>query len=297
VFTRRKRKEAGLGTSSSSPTTLSEREDHPGIGKTKMTTSPKRLARIAGVLYLLVGIFGGFAEVYVEPKMYVAGNAAATAGNVVANSGLVRMGVVADLLDQTFFIFLVLTLYILLKHVHKSVARAMVVLVALAVGISCLNTVFLFEGLRVATGAVNLAALGTGGSNALVLLLLDTQHYGLLIAQIFFGLWLVPLGYLAYKSSGMLPKWLGVVLIVGGVCYLVDLLAAYLVPNFGQDIHTFVVIPSAIAEISMVVYLLAIGVKTVPRRTGARRAKAKRSVPAAILRKEREVWRTARSYR
>ena len=223
--------------------------------------SPKRLARIAGVLYLLVGIFGGFAEGYVEPKMYVAGNAAATAWNVVANSGLVRIGVVADLLDGTVFIFLAMTLYILLKHVHKSAARAMLVLVALATGITCLVAVFEFEGLRVATGAVNLAAFGTGGSNALVLLLLDTQHYGLLIAQIFFGLWLVPLGYLAYKS-GMFPKALGVLLGVGGACYLVDMLAAFLVPDFGKAIHGYVTIPSALAEIWMVGYLLVVGVKT-----------------------------------
>jgi hypothetical protein len=233
----------------------------PTEGETTMN-SPKRLARIAGVLYLLVGIFGGFAEGFVEPKMYAAGNAAATAGNVVANAGLVRMGVVADLLDQTFFIFLAMALYILLKHVHKNVARAMVIIVALAVGITCLNTVFEFEGLRVATGAVNLTALGTGGSHALVLLLLDTQHYGILIAQIFFGLWLIPLGYLAYKSAGWFPRWLGVLLVVGGVCYLVDLLALFLVPDFGQTIHTFIVIPSALAEISMVLYLLVIGVKT-----------------------------------
>src|ERR1700730_9262450 len=119
-------------------------------------TSPKRLARIAGFLYLLVGIFGGFAEGYVEPKMYVAGNAAATAGNVVANSGLVRLGVVADLLDQTFFVFLALVLYILLRHVRKSVARAMLVLVALAAGISGLSVLFEFEALRVAVGAVNM---------------------------------------------------------------------------------------------------------------------------------------------
>ncbi len=225
-------------------------------------SSPKRLARIAGVLYLLVGIFGGFAEGFVEPKVYVAGDAAATAGNVVANAGLVRLGVVSDLADQTVFIFLALTLYVLLKHVNKSVARAMVVFVALAVGISCLNAVFEFEGLRVATGAVNLSALGATGSNAVVLLLLDAQHYGLLTAQIFFGLWLVPLGYLAYKSSGWFPKWLGVLLIVGGVCYLVDLLAAFLAPDIGQSIHAFIVIPSALAEISMVLYLLVIGVRT-----------------------------------
>ena len=223
--------------------------------------STKRLARIAGVLYLLVGISGGFAEGFVEPKMYVAGNAAATAGNVVANSGLVRLGVVADLFDATIFIFLALTLYTVLKEVHRSAARAMLVLVALAAGLSCSAAVLEFEGLRVATGAVNLSALGTAGSNAQVLLLLDAQHYGLLAAQIFFGLWLAPLGYLAYKS-GMFFKPLGVLLVVGAACYLGDMLTAFLLPDVGGTIHSYVTIPSAIAEIWMVGYLLVVGVKT-----------------------------------
>ncbi len=244
-----------------------------------MTTSSKRLARIAGVLYLFVGIFGGFAEGYVEPKMYVAGNAAASAGNVVANSGLVRLGVVSDLLDQTFFVFLVLALYVLLRHVNQNVARAMLVLVAIAATITCLNTVFEFEALRVATGAVNLGA----ASNAQVLLLLDTQHYGIFIAQIFFGLWLVPLGYLAYRSRGMFPKWLGVLLIVGGVCYLVDLLALFLAPDFDKVIHGFITIPSAIAEITMVLYLLIFGVMaTKPAERIPEPAEPAERIPAAV---------------
>jgi hypothetical protein len=224
--------------------------------------SPKRLARTAGGLYLLVGIFGGFAEGFVEPKMYAAGNAAATAGNVVANSGLLRLGVAADLMDGMFFVFTALALYMLLKDVHKSAARAMLVFVALAAAITCGSAVFEFEGLRVATGGVNAATLGIGGSNAVVLLLLDAQHYGLLTAQIFFGLWLAPLGYLAYKS-GWFPKALGVVLIVASACYLVDMLAAFLVPGFDQKIHALIVVPCAIAEIWMVLYLLVVGVKAV----------------------------------
>jgi hypothetical protein len=224
--------------------------------------SPKPLARIAGVLYLLVGIFGGFAEGYVDPRMYVAGNAAATSGNVVANSDLVRLGVVSHLLDAVFFVFLAMTLYILLRPIHTSMARAMLVLVVLATAIISLNAVFLFEGLRVATDSYYATAFGATGSNALVLLLLDTQHYGTLSAQVFFGLWLVPLGYLAYKSAGLFPKWLGVLLVVGGVCYLIDLLAAFLVPDLSKTIHTPIVIPCAIAEISMVIYLLVVGVKT-----------------------------------
>ena len=228
----------------------------------KLTDSEsKKTARIAGVLYLLVGIFGGFAEGFVEPRMYVAGDASATTLNVVANAGLVRLGVVAELLDQTFFVFLAMTLYLLLKHVRQSVAMAMLVLVALAAGVASLNTVFLFEGLQVATQGSYQAAFGAAGVNALVLLLLDIQHHGLLVAQVFFGLWLVPLGYLAHKS-GLFPKALGIVLVVGGGCYLVDLLAAFLVPELGQRIHAFVVIPCAIAEIWMLLYLLVVVVRT-----------------------------------
>jgi len=137
----------------------------------------------------------------------------------------------------------------------------MVVFTAIGAGITLLNEIFEFEGLRAATGAVNLASLGPAGSHALVLLLLDTQHYGFLIAQIFFGLWLLPLGYLAYKS-GMFHKALGVLLVAGGFCYLVGTLAAFLAPTSGQQINTFITIPSAIAEITMVLYLLVMGVRT-----------------------------------
>jgi len=103
---------------------------------------------------------------------------------------------------------------------------------------------------------------GRRGSNAVVQLLLDTQHYGLLTAQIFFGLWLVPLGYLAYKSPWF-PKALGVLLVVGGGCYLVDLFAAFLAPGLAKNIHVLIVIPCTIAELWMVGYLLVVGVKTV----------------------------------
>lgn len=225
-------------------------------------TSPKYLARIAGIFYLLVGIFGGFAEGFGDPKMYAAGNAAATTGNVLANPGLVRIIVAAHLLDGIFFVLTAMALYILLEHVHKSMARAMLVFVAVAVGMISLNAVFQFEGLQVATNSAYVTAFGAAGSNALVLLLLDIQHYGTLSAQVFFGLWLAPLGYLAYKS-GLFPKALGLVLVAATVSYLVDLFAAFLVPDLSKQIHLFMGIVPAIAEIWMVVYLLVVGVKTV----------------------------------
>jgi hypothetical protein len=196
-------------------------------------------------------------------KVYAAGDAATTAANVVANSGLVRIGVVADLFQATEWVFLAMALWLLLRHVNANAANAMVVLVAVGAGITCLNDVLQFESVRVATEASYVAALGAASSSALVLLLLEMHHYGFLIAQIFFGLWLVPLGYLAYKSA-MFPKALGILLVVGGACYLVGLLAVFLVPDVGETINVFVTIPSAIAEISMVLYLLIKGVRSSP---------------------------------
>ena len=219
----------------------------------------KRLARIAGLLYLINGIVAGFAYGFVVTRMYVPGNASATAGNVLANQGLVRLGVVADLFQATEWIFLAMALYLLLQHVHQNAGRAMVVLVAIGAAITCLNDVFEFVAVRVATDGSYAAAFGATGSNALVLLLFDIQHYGFLIAQIFFGLWLMPLGFLAYRS-GMFPKALGVLLNVAGICYLVDMLVLFLVPDLGKQVNPFLVIPPTIAEMWMALYLLVKGV-------------------------------------
>jgi hypothetical protein len=98
--------------------------------------------------------------------------------------------------------------------VNKNAARAMVLLVAIATTLMCLNEVFQFAAVLLASNGSYAAAFGAAGSNALVMLLMDSHHYGFLIAQIFFGLWLVPQGYLAYTSA-LFPKALGVVLIVG----------------------------------------------------------------------------------
>ncbi len=230
--------------------------------------SLKTTARLTGLLYLTVAIFGGFAYGYVLGKVYVPGDAAATASNVLANASLVRIGVIADLFQATVFAFVGMSFYRMLKHVNISTAGAMMILVAIATGIMCLNNIFQFAALLVATGKTYAPAFGTDGANALVLLLLDMQHYGFLIAQIFFGLWLVPLGYLAFKSE-MFPKLLGGVLIVGGVCYVVDLLVLFLIPDVGAQLNGFLIIAPTVAEIWMVGYLLAIGEKEPPRVTAS----------------------------
>jgi hypothetical protein len=237
-------------------------------------SSPARLARIAGVLYLLNGIFAGFAFGYVLGKVYVAGDAVTTAANVVANAGLVRVGVVADLAQATVWVFLALVLHRLLADVHRGAARTMVALVAVGAAIVCLNDVFQFESVRVATDPSYDAAFGAAGAKGLVLLLLEMHHYGFLVAQIFFGLWLVPLGYLAWKS-GMFPRVLAVMLGIGGAGYLVGLLAVFLAPEVGEKINVGATIPSAIAEVAMVLYLLVFGART-PRQAAAQSLDASR---------------------
>jgi hypothetical protein len=231
------------------------------IPEGSIVSSPKRLARIAGLLYLVVGILGGFAFAAVYTTTYVAGDAAATASHLVANSGLVRIGVAADLIQATVWVFLAMTLYVLLSHVNAYAARAMVVLVAIGAAVSYLNILFEFEGMRVATDTTYLAAIGTAGSNGLAMVLLDLQHYGYAIAGIFFGLWLMPLGYLAFKS-GMFPKALGIVLVVGGGSYLVDTLATFVAPELTATIHPLAALLGGVAEISTLAYLLVKGVRS-----------------------------------
>ncbi len=223
--------------------------------------SPKRLARTAGLYYLIVAIFGGFAHI-VRVNVYAPGDATTTAENVVANASLVRMSFVADLVQATFAIFLVMALHQLLQHVNKAVARAMVIFVVLQVGITCLNMVHQLGAVVVATENSYASALGTDGANALVLLLLDLQHNGYLVAQIFFGLWLFPLGLLAYRS-GMFPRPLGVILMLACTAYLVDVPLQFLASGIADAINPVVVALVILSEVSMVFYLLIKGIKTV----------------------------------
>lgn len=223
-------------------------------------TSPKRLARVAGVLYLFVAVLGGLAEVYVRATIVKQGDAATTADNIRANAALFRFGFVADVVQATLFLLVAFALYLLLSHVSKNVARAMVVFVAVSVAIQCLNMVHQFAALLVATDVSYAAALGPKGSDSLVLLLTDMHHYGYLIAQMFFSLWLLPLGYLAYRS-GMFPRALGVLLMISCPAYLVDMFAKFLFPSFAPDLSPFVLAPATIGELWMVGYLLVKGVK------------------------------------
>jgi hypothetical protein len=217
----------------------------------------KRLARIAGSLYLVVAVLGGFAELYVRARTVVPGDAAATAENIRGSATLFRIGFASDLVQATFFLFTAMALYLLLRHVDELVARAMVVIVAVSVAIICLNLLNQYMALQVATGSA-------AGSDALAGLFADMHAAGYLIAQIFFGLWLLPLGYLVYRS-GYFPKVVGILLAVGCFGYLIDTFTHFLAPGIAGSVSAIAVMPAAIGELSFVVYLLVKGIR-VPQR-------------------------------
>lgn len=215
----------------------------------------KRLARIAGSVYLCVAVLGGFAELVVRDRIVELGHPLATAENIRDSATLFRAGFVADLVQATLFLLTAMVLYLLLRGVNELAARAMVVIVAVSVAIICLNLLNEWVALQIATDR----AFGAG-SDALVGLFAGMHHDGYLIAQIFFGLWLLPLGYLVVKS-GWFPTWIGVLLIAGCFGYLVDTFATFLAPGIADTIEAIVLAPAAIGELSFVAYLLIKGVR------------------------------------
>jgi Domain of unknown function (DUF4386) len=220
--------------------------------------SKTRLARVAGLLYLIVAVCGGFSELYVRSSVMVPGDAAATAAKVSASATLFRVGFVTDLVSITCFLLLALTLYALLSHVSHQIALSMMVIVAVSVAIMSLNMLNHLGALLVATDSASSAGLGAASSDTLVLLLLDLHRHGYLIAEIFFGLWLLPLGYLVF-TSGFFPRALGVLLIIGGLGYLADLVATLLTPNFEWSLSPYVLAPAVLAEVWFIGWLLVKG--------------------------------------
>ncbi len=198
---------------------------------TKEEMNPKKTARIAGFLYLIMVLFMIFGLWYVPLNLIVPGDAATTANNILTSEGLFRSGIVSFLIGQTVFILLVLVLYKLLKPVNKNHALLMVIFVLVGVPIAMLNTLNQFAALLHLSGADYLTGFEAGQLHAQVMLFLDLHEHGVHIAMIFWGLWLFPLGYLVYKS-GFFPRILGVLLMIGCFGNLIDVVTFFLFPNF-----------------------------------------------------------------
>ena len=216
--------------------------------------SVNKTARYAGLLYLILAICGGFAEFFVRQRLTVPGDAAATAANIAASEWVFRLGFVAELTGQVVFILLVMALYQILKPVNRNQAVLMVIFVIIAVTITCLNMLNQYAYLLVAGGEY-LTVFDTAQLEALALLFLDLHKVGYLIAQVFFGLWLLPLGVLIYKS-GFFPRILGVLLVVACVGYVADVLIFALFPQVDLVVSEF----TFVGELLLLLWLLVRGV-------------------------------------
>ncbi len=217
-----------------------------------------KTARIAGLWYLLMAITAPIGLLYVPSKLIVPGNPAATAGNIAGAELLFRFGIASSLVCQIAFVFLVFTLYRLFKDVHQTSAALMVGLVVASVPIAILNVLNSLAVLVLLDKTNLLTAFGPDQINALITVFLSLQDQGTALSEIFWGLWLVPFGMLAFKS-GFLPKTLGILLLLAGIGYLTHAACFILFPIAAGAVGTIVSIPEGIGEISMVLWLLIKG--------------------------------------
>lgn len=136
----------------------------------------------------------------------------------------------------------------------------MVVFVAFSAAIACANMLNQLGAVLVATNHSYATAFGADHSHALVLLLMDLQHYGYLIAQLTW-LWLFALGLLGYRS-GMFPRWLSFLLMLGTVCYVGDAITQFLAPALANTSAAVFLMPEIVCEVALLAYLLIKGVRT-----------------------------------
>lgn len=217
-------------------------------------TSPLVYARVAGLLYLSLIPFAFFGFPYGPPHLFVPGDAAATAQNIMASESLFRLSIMNNLIGSVVNACVALALYRLLKPVNKDMASLMVVFQLLSVPIGMLNELNHVAVLLLLRGANYLTPFTTSQLQALVPLFHDLHNYGLSIAQPFWGLWLFPMGYLVFKA-GFLPGILGILLIIGCFGWLAEFFTAFLLPNSGVSFA-----PLAVGEVLLPLWLLVKGV-------------------------------------
>ena len=217
--------------------------------------SINKTARFAGLLYLALAVLSAFGLVYVPSMILVPGDAAATAINILASESLFRLGFIGNLLAFTVNIFVAVLLYKLLEPVNKTMASLMVILILVGIGIAMLNELNQFAALLLLGGADYLAAFTADQLQAFASLFLDMYKHGFVLAHIFFGLWLFPMGYLVIKS-GFMPKVIGVFLLIAGVGYMVDFTLFFLFPEITMTVSEY----TFVGEVLLLLWLLIMGV-------------------------------------
>jgi hypothetical protein len=214
---------------------------------------------MAGFLYFIYIVIHISANVIGRSKLIVFGDAAATAQKIMASEWQFRIGFMSDLLSAVLFLLTAWALYVLLKPVNKNLALLFLLLNLGGVAIQCFSDLNLYASLLLLSGADYLKVFQADQLQALAMLFLYLYKNGFMIAQIFYGAWLFPLGYLVFKS-GFLPRILGILLMIHCAGWLMYSLQFFLFPGF--DAITYVSWPLGfIAEFGLALWLLIMGVK------------------------------------
>ncbi len=218
----------------------------------------KKTARMAGFLYLTYIVTTIFADAS-RTKLIVFGDAIATTNNIRASEWLFRIGFISDVLAGILFLLAAWALYVLLKPVHKSIALLFLLLNLGGVAVQCINMLNLFSAVLLLSGADYLKVFQTEQLQALAMLFLNLHKNGFMISQLFYAVWLFPLGYLVFKS-GYLPRILGIVLMVECFGWLIHPLQFFLFPGY-EAISYLSFALGFIGEFSLTLWLLIMGAK------------------------------------
>jgi len=226
-------------------------------------TSSSNPGRVAGFLYLLLG-FSVFRPIYVERTLIVRNSAVATAHNIATHESLFRLGIVCDLLAGLSCLVVAFALYRVLKRVDRSLAILMVLLGGcMPLVIDFLNSLNDIAALLLSRGDGFMSAFTQPQQAALATLFLHIHAYGLVINEIFAGLWLFPFGILVFRSV-FLPRLIGVALMINGCAYVTIAFTGLLAPNF-VDRVTRVASPALLGEGAVMLWLMIRGARPQPQ--------------------------------
>ncbi|MBC7000716.1 DUF4386 domain-containing protein [Cytophaga sp. FL35] len=220
-----------------------------------------RTARLAGSLYILLVLCGLFYLVYIPSRLIVWDDATTTLENIRESGYLFRSGIIVAIVSFIIFTLLPLVLYKLLNETNKKAAFLMVLFAIISVPISFVNILSEFTVLELIQKSDSFGIVDASLADR-VLFHLERYSNGLEVLQLFWGLWLLPFGYLVYKS-GFLPKVLGVLLMAGCFGYLATFFGGFIFESFsGTTLSDVAGIPAALGEIGIALWLSIMGTNT-----------------------------------
>ena len=223
--------------------------------------SDKNLARIAGFCYLIVIATGLFSEVFVRQALKVSNNALATSQNIQAHEMLYRWGFVADIINFVVGIPTILILYYFFKRVNKLLVQIALAFVIIQTAIIAVNLLNQISPLLILSNETYLNTFEPNQLATLSLLSLNIQAQGYGIGLVFFGLYCLIIGFLIFKSN-LLPKILGMLYAITGLCYLINSFTMFLSKGFENPMFVYLAIPIFIGELSLCLWLLIKGIDT-----------------------------------